>query len=138
MVGAELAHYLRLLLSSTRIIFAGYFPKVLSNYTVSGYILVDIQVLPLHCITQVADKRHGYVPDLRSLPHFRDMDEQTFKSHITHRVTGETMTEGFLPQLYDPQKGGGVLGRGVPGIVWHRCVRSCMAAAVIYSTHCLD
>lgn len=51
------------------------------------------------------------------------MDDRTFAAHTTHRVTREQMKEGFMPELYDPTKGGGVLGRGVPGVVWHRCVR---------------
>jgi hypothetical protein len=68
---------------------------------------------------KVADTRHGYVPDLRLLPRYRDMDDKTFARHTTHSITGEVMKEGFIPELYDPKKGGGVAGRGVPGVVWH-------------------
>jgi hypothetical protein len=33
--------------------------------------------------------------------------------------TGLQMQEGFIPSLVDPSKGGGILGRGIPGLVWH-------------------
>ena len=48
------------------------------------------------------------------------MDDRQFAAHTTHRVTRTVMKEGFLNDLYDPKKGGGVAGRGVAGVVWHR------------------
>ena len=68
---------------------------------------------------QVADKRHGYVKGLRMLPHYANMDNETFADQTRDKVTGEQLLEGFRPELFDPTKGGGVLGRGVPGVVWH-------------------
>ena len=53
------------------------------------------------------------------LPHYANMDNETFLDKIRDSVTGEQLKEGFRPELYDPTKGGGVLGRGVPGVVWH-------------------
>lgn len=68
---------------------------------------------------KVADTRHGYVPGLRLLPHYSYMDNATFNNEIRHSITKEIMPEGFRPELFDPTKGGGVAGRGVPGVVWH-------------------
>ena len=53
------------------------------------------------------------------LPHYANMDNETFADQTRDKVTGEQLLEGFRPELFDPTKGGGVLGRGVPGVVWH-------------------
>ena len=88
---------------------------------VSLFLKIDlVRYLNAGYFPKVADTRHGYVPDLRSLPQYRDMDDRTFAAHTTHRVTRLPMKEGFLDSQYNPAKGGGVLGRGVPGVVWHR------------------
>ncbi len=68
---------------------------------------------------KLADSRHGYVKGLRYLPMYAAMDNATFKQAIRDASTGGTLQEGFIPELYDPTKGGGVQGRGVPGVVWH-------------------
>jgi hypothetical protein len=72
----------------------------------------------LSCL-QVADRRHGYVKGLRLWPLYRDMDNATFTAAIRDSFTGKEWREGFIPELLDSTRGGGVLGRGVPGVVWH-------------------
>ena len=67
---------------------------------------------------KVADRRHGYVAGLRFLPFFAGMNDSTFADHTRDRSTGQQLQEGFIPSLYDPARGGGVGGRGVPGVVW--------------------
>ena len=47
------------------------------------------------------------------------MDNASFEALIRNPATGKPYPEGFMPELYDPTKGGGVLGTGVPGVVWH-------------------
>lgn len=41
-----------------------------------------------------------------------------------------------MPELYDPTKGGGVLGRGVPGVVWRTYVgRGLLAGGLLLPAH---
>lgn len=68
---------------------------------------------------KVADTRHGIAPGTRLLPQFRDMSDTDYNNLIRNPKTGKPYPEGFMPELYDPTKGGGVAGRGVPGVVWH-------------------
>ena len=42
-----------------------------------------------------------------------------FSLAVRNPSTGKPYPEGFMPELYNPKEGGGVLGRGVPGVVWH-------------------
>lgn len=68
---------------------------------------------------QVADSRHGYVPGLRLLPRFRDMPDALFNETVRDAATGEVLPEGFIPSRYNASRGGGLGGRGPPGVVWH-------------------
>ena len=71
---------------------------------------------------KVADIRHGIVPGARLLPQFASMDNESYNNLIRNPKTNQPYPEGFMPELYDPKQGGGVNGRGVPGVVWHWCV----------------
>jgi hypothetical protein len=81
---------------------------------------------------KVADTRHGIVPGTRLLPQFMEMSDVDYNNLIRNPKTGKPYPEGFMPELYDPTKGGGVQGRGVPGVVWRtlnvlydQCVGNC-------------
>jgi hypothetical protein len=67
---------------------------------------------------KVADTRHGIAIGTRLLPQFKDMSDTEYNDLIRDPKTGKPYPEGFRPELFDPTKGGGVLGRGVPGVVW--------------------
>ena len=55
----------------------------------------------------------------RPLPVSPDPCPPTSPQHTRDSITGEQLVEGFRPELVDPTKGGGVAGRGIPGLVWH-------------------
>ena len=92
---------------------------------------------------KVADTRHGVVPGARLLPYLLDMTDEDYNSLIRNPATGKPYPEGFMPELFDPTKGGGVAGRGVPGVVWRtlgvqfdQCVGNCEKASVGHSYVC--
>jgi hypothetical protein len=74
---------------------------------------------PRGAYPKVQDTRHGYLPDLRLLPRYAALNETEFAAATRHAVSGLQLVEGFDASLYDPARGGGVLGRGPPGLVWH-------------------
>ena len=58
------------------------------------------------------------MPDLRKLPRFKNMSAVDFDNYVRHAHTGEVQPEGFVASRYNASRGGGLGGRGPPGVVW--------------------
>lgn len=68
---------------------------------------------------KVADRRHGYVPGLRRLPAYRNLNDSEFALATRDYNTGAQLREGFLPETHDVGRPGGRFGFGLPGLEWH-------------------